>query len=50
MLTGYILYVISQNVDGLHTRAAFPLDSLAELHGNMFTEVCSHCRTKVAPL
>ena len=40
---GYINHIATQNVDGLHRRAAAPLDKLSELHGNVCLEVCTKC-------
>jgi len=40
------VYVVSQNVDGLHLRSGISSDSLAELHGNLFGVECFRCRTR----
>ena len=41
--TGYVKYIVTQNVDGLHIKSGFPREALSELHGNIFTEVCTVC-------
>lgn len=40
---GIVKYIISQNGDGLHGLSGISLESLAELHGNVFVEICEAC-------
>ncbi|KAH8378260.1 hypothetical protein KR093_010450, partial [Drosophila rubida] len=41
---GYVKYIISQNIDGLHLKSGLNRTHLAELHGNMFIDQCQKCR------
>jgi NAD+-dependent protein deacetylase sirtuin 6 len=43
---GYIHFIISQNIDGLHMRSGIKRNNLAELHGNFFVTECPKCRSK----
>ena len=45
MKKGFLKYIISQNVDGLHRKSGIPYENIAELHGNTNLEVCSKCQT-----
>ncbi|EDV98976.1 NAD-dependent protein deacetylase Sirt6 [Drosophila grimshawi] len=41
---GYVHYIVSQNIDGLHLKSGLDRKYLAELHGNIFIEQCQKCR------
>ncbi|KAG7175897.1 NAD-dependent protein deacetylase Sirt6-like isoform X2 [Homarus americanus] len=40
---GYVQYVVTQNIDGLHLRSGLQRQKLAELHGDMFVDKCNYC-------
>ena len=44
---GKMVYLISQNVDGLHAKSGIPFDKLAELHGNRYFMKCLECGNKL---
>ena len=41
---GYVQYVITQNIDGLHLKSGLPRSKMSELHGNMFIHQCNYCK------
>ncbi|MCL4133175.1 UNVERIFIED_CONTAM: hypothetical protein GTU68_027776, partial [Idotea baltica] len=41
---GYISYIITQNIDGLHLRSGIPRRYISELHGNLYTDKCGTCQ------
>ncbi|XP_045463580.1 NAD-dependent protein deacetylase Sirt6 [Harmonia axyridis] len=43
---GFIRYIVTQNIDGLHLKSGVSRKNLAELHGNMFTEQCNICKSQ----
>lgn len=40
--SGYLKYIISQNVDGMHRKSGIPAKKIAEVHGNTNIEVCKN--------
>ena len=44
MNQGYLKYIISQNVDGLHRKSGIPKAKITEVHGNTNLEICMKCK------
>ncbi|BHF59933.1 NAD-dependent protein deacetylase sirtuin-6 [Sparganum proliferum] len=42
---GFVNYLVTQNIDGLHLRSGFPMDRMSILHGDMFLESCDSCNS-----
>jgi NAD-dependent deacetylase len=45
---GKVSSVITQNIDGLHQRAGLAGDQVLELHGTMYSVVCTSCGARTA--
>jgi mono-ADP-ribosyltransferase sirtuin 6 len=41
---GFVKYIVSTNVDGLHRRSGVPDTKISELHGNCYRETCENCQ------
>eukprot|EP01083_Nonionella_stella_P096540 271426_1 len=39
-------YLVSTNVDGLHRRSGVKKSQMAELHGNIYREICEECEAE----
>lgn len=46
MELGIVKYIISQNCDDLHGLSGVDYQHLAELHGNIYLEICEKCRRR----
>jgi len=47
--TGKLLMVVTQNIDGLHTRAGISPSLIVELHGTMSAVECQSCGRRIEP-